>query len=279
MWCKTHNLDECKGCGTSEREHNAKGFCKRCYGKQYSPTAWSRDYEKCISCNSAERPHVAHGYCDKCYNLNYDFADEIPPCQCGCGLPVTVRRGKPNKFRQGHWARTQGPETEFHKTKFSSENSKGSKNPCYGLYGKDHPAYGHETTQETRELRRQTALKRIQNFRGKKTDIEEILSQLLDRMNVAHLPQHIIGGKFAVDEFLPDYDIIIEAWGDFWHANPTRFPKDKLTEIQKKNVIKDASRLRYLKVCGYIVIALWGYDLKNNIAKCQETIQDAILSH
>lgn len=276
MWCKTHNLDSCKGCGTSERKHNAKGFCKRCYGKQYIPIVWSRNYKECINCNSTERPHTAHGYCDRCYSLNYNFHDPIPSCQCGCGLPVTIRRGKPKNFRKGHWIRAQGPGTEFYQ--LNKERSTGENNPCYGLFGKDHPAYGHETTQETRELRRQTALKRIQNFRGKKTDIEKILSKLLDRMNLAHEPQYIIGDKFIVDEFLSDYNVIIEAWGDFWHANPKRFSKDELTEIQKKNVIKDDSRLKYLKTCGYTVITLWGYDLKNNIVKCQETIQDAILS-
>jgi G:T-mismatch repair DNA endonuclease (very short patch repair protein) len=96
-------------------------------------------------------------------------------------------------------------------------------------------------------------------------------------MNIIHSPQHIIGDKFVVDEFLPNHNIVIEAWGDFWHANPRRFSKNKLTEIQKKNVAKDDSRLKYLKACGYIVITLWGYDLKNNITKCQETIQNTIL--
>lgn len=271
MWNEYHQLECCQSCGTTKHKHFAKGFCRRCYHRNFVPAQWSRKHSRCVKCGTDQIKHVAHGLCRRCYGSTKDSG---PPCACGCGLPVSLRAGKPKKFRKGHWVRAQGPNSEFQQ--MMSRRFSGEGNPCYGLYGEDHPSYGHETTEETRELRRQHGLNLVKKRWNDKTDIEIILSDLLDELHLYHISQYVVGNKFIVDELLPEFNVIIEAWGDFWHANPARFDIDELTEVQRKNCIRDASRLKYIRKCGYTVLTFWEYDLKNNLDHCRSQILDTL---
>ena len=148
----------------------------------------------------------------------------------------------------------------------------GGNNPQYGKFGKDHPAYGHETTEETREFRRQAAVKRVASQKTKGTDIEIILSELLDELGVNHISQYNFKNKFVVDEFLPDHNAIIEANGDYWHGNPTMFPN--LNMLQKANMRRDERRWTYIHKCGYNVIFFWGNELLKHREYCRRRLVD-----
>lgn len=69
----------------------------------------------------------------------------------------------------------------------------------------------------------------------------------------------------TVDFLLSDLNIIIEANGDFWHANPTIYGKIKpLHRIHHRVIEKDIKKLNQLKLIGYNVIVVWEKDLREN---------------
>jgi very-short-patch-repair endonuclease len=86
--------------------------------------------------------------------------------------------------------------------------------------------------------------------------------------------------KFFVDFYLPQQDIIIEVFGDYWHGNSKIYGDEEglipFNEKQIKQRKKDKSRIAYLKTCHNQVIVLWEYDIKNNLGECQELIKNII---
>jgi len=254
----------CQKCGSDK--YYAKGMCKGCYRKQLTPKKWSKKFDFCKKCKSNKRHHIAHGLCHKCYRSK---TGEIL-CACGCGKPVFIYGNKPKKFRKGHWLRTQGQDSLFQKR--HKESMTGKNNPCYGKFGKDHPAYGHYTSPEVREERRQRRLKLMSKKLNKSTNIEIILSGLLDELLISHNPQYLINSRFTVDEFLPEYNLIIEAYGGYWHGDPRQFKEKDLSNMQRSNISRDKVRMTYFKRGGYKVLILWEKELIENLSWCKKQI-------
>lgn len=82
----TRKWEACRGCGSSTRRHDGKGYCKECSrrilafnrkhpGEPIPETlfgsrrgCWSNKYDACVSCGQADSPHSALGLCSKCYD-------------------------------------------------------------------------------------------------------------------------------------------------------------------------------------------------------------------
>lgn len=79
--------------------------------------------------------------------------------------------------------------------------------------------------------------------RGQLTSIEKIIYQKLKDWGIVYEIQKEINGKFIVDAFIPDHNIVIEVDGSYWH---------NLDRIKKKDKAENA----YLKKCGYKVIRI-----------------------
>lgn len=110
---------------------------------------------------------------------------------------------------------------------------------------------------------------------GKPSSIEVIGYKLLDALGVEYLPQHLIGGKFCVDAFVPSLSIVIQFDGDYWHFNPARFTEPDAR--QKKRMHLDKSQDKYMQACGYSVIRLWETDLHKNIEQVKERLRTALI--
>lgn len=73
---------------------------------------------------------------------------------------------------------------------------------------------------------------------------------------------------------------IIEFYGDFWHANPQIFNKDKILKdhlggVRVVNDIwkRDEKRIKFLKDVGYEVLVIWESDWNKNKEECIEKIR------
>lgn len=110
--------------------------------------------------------------------------------------------------------------------------------------------------------------------RGHQTAIERIGYALLDDMGLAYLPQHVIGGKFCVDAFLPEQGLVVQFNGDYWHGHPQKFPEPDAR--QRRRMRLDASQDAYMRACGYRVLRLWESDLHQHLDLTRQLISEHI---
>jgi very-short-patch-repair endonuclease len=101
---------------------------------------------------------------------------------------------------------------------------------------------------------------------SRNTKPEQQFSKILDALNLRYETQKRIE-KYICDFYLPDYGIVVEVDGDYWHANPSKFEADdliggkkmKASEIWKLDEKKSAS----IKSKGYPLIRYWASEIKN----------------
>lgn len=171
-------------------------MCEKCYDKNPIPLVWSDRFENCIQCNSTEFPPVAKGLCRRCYATQ----ESKILCACGCGQYVSMIGNKAREYIHGHKIRVQWKNPTYRKERISRFEGEG--NPMWGKFGKEHPAYKHEKTKKFRKDSSIRMLDRMEKGERKTTNIEIILSNLLDKMRIIHISQHMMYNKFVVDKYL-----------------------------------------------------------------------------
>lgn len=128
---------------------------------------------------------------------------------------------------------------------------------------------GMNWTEEHREKIRMARLK--QKFPIKDTEIEILIEKELLFNYIKYLKQVPLLNRYIVDFYLPEYNLVIECRGDYWHANP-KFYKAK--DIMKNNKLaeelweKDRIRDETLKKNGFKVCHFWEYEIKTNLKNC-----------
>lgn len=175
-----------------------------------------------------------------------------------------------------------GKETKV--TKYYLENRKNvfCSQECYYEYrskyyiGENHPQYGMKKTPEQIEKMRQITAKRIANgdFKQTNTTIHNKIKDLLSYLNINFIEEYYCK-YYVVDFYLPDFNLMIEVMGDYWHANPIKYNDyNKLHKIQKKDVKRDKSKNTYIKKYYNIdILYLWETDINNSLYKCRELIK------
>ena len=85
-----------------------------------------------------------------------------------------------------------------------------------------------------------------------------------------------------VDIHIFDKKLIIEIYGDYWHANPSKYKDDEWIETWKGNLqakdIREFDRVRkeQLESFGYSVLEIWGSDVMKNFDEVKKKIQSHI---
>ncbi len=186
------------------------------------------------------------------------------------------------------------PLTEEHKKKIS-DSIKGENHPLYGKHhtaetrfkmsekqklkiGDKNPFYGKKHTKETKNLISKTkkayylehpeaAIEssiRMKNnrhkmFCGRNTKPELKLKQILEENNIKYIQQFVIKSsknKFY-DFYLPEYNILIEVDGCYWHCKPSIYVNGHINETQKYVVINDIEKNKLAEDNGYRLIRVW----------------------
>lgn len=87
------------------------------------------------------------------------------------------------------------------------------------------------------------------------TSIEIKMAAELDASSIKYIDQFNLGNKFALDFFLPEYGIVIECDGDYWH---------RLPDVAKRDKSKNA----YIKACGYTLFRFWESEINEDVSAC-----------
>jgi len=97
---------------------------------------------------------------------------------------------------------------------------------------------------------RKLLLGHMPKFDGSFTSIEKKVYEELKRRGLLFETQKVINGKFRVDAYIPGFNLVIEADGDYWHSLP---------KVQKRDKAKNA----YLKKCGYNLLRMTEMEINN----------------
>lgn len=108
------------------------------------------------------------------------------------------------------------------------------------------------------------------------TKPQRILNTLLNQMNINYSNEYNVK-YYSVDNYLIDYNLMIEVMGDYWHYNPSTEDNKEPSASQIKTIIKDKAKHTYIKKYYDIeVLYLWENDLYNNINVCESLINEYI---
>lgn len=108
-----------------------------------------------------------------------------------------------------------------------------------------------------------------------KTKPQIITNNILDNMNISYRNEESFV-YYSVDNYLTDYNLIIEVMGDYWHSSPLKYP-NKLNDKQKHIVCRDKAKHTYIKkYYGIDILYLWEYDVLNRADVCIALISSYI---
>ena len=129
---------------------------------------------------------------------------------------------------------------------------------------------------EWHKKRSQNAIKALVNRIRKETVPEKITKEILKEIGVIFEQEKRIG------YYLCDFVIgskVIEVQGDYWHANPIIYVKDKINHTQKLNIIRDKSKKTYLENKNYKIIYLWEKDIMINKKDIKSRLIDFLINN
>lgn len=107
------------------------------------------------------------------------------------------------------------------------------------------------------------------------TKPQQIINNILEEMKIKYVNEENFK-YYSVDNYLPQYNLIIEVMGDFWHCNPLKY-KTACHTIQSNRIIKDKAKHTYIKnIYGIEVLYLWEDDIYNKTYLCKKLIQKYI---
>jgi hypothetical protein len=118
---------------------------------------------------------------------------------------------------------------------------------CMKLYGKRSWEFAYEAME------------------NKETLIEVIIRKILEEEKIkfeSYYKVYTEDGKYKeYDFYLTDKNILIEADGDYWHANPKIFSKDTLNETQIKNITNDEYKNNLANDKKITLLRFWESDI------------------
>lgn len=123
------------------------------------------------------------------------------------------------------------------------------------------------------EKSRQRAVRILSDGLISKTNTipQVIINNMLSTENISYCNEKDFK-YYCVDNYLNDYNLIIEVMGDYWHSNPNKFKL--LNNTQKNRIAKDKAKHSYIKNnYGIEILYLWEDDIINRPNLCLKLIQ------
>lgn len=107
-----------------------------------------------------------------------------------------------------------------------------------------------------------------------------IVDDILDSLKVKYQREYNIK-YYSVDNYLIDYNLMIEVQGDYFHVNPLKYDDlSQINDTQYQRIGKDKAKHSYIKnQYGIEVLYLWERDIVNNPELCKKLIKEYISNH
>lgn len=125
-------------------------------------------------------------------------------------------------------------------------------------------------TAEEKEKRFSNGLKSIygKHIGKSMSSIEEKVKNQLDENKIRYIQQksvYDIQNKkvYYLDFYIPEYKLVIECNGDYWHSKPKRIKRDKMLE-------------KFVKYTGRKIIFIWEHEIKDEWFDVMDYIKEVI---
>ena len=100
------------------------------------------------------------------------------------------------------------------------------------------------------------------------------VDNILEELNIKYVNEYNCK-YYAIDNYLSDYNLMIEVNGDYFHSNPLKFTE--LNQMQIKGITRDKRKRTYIKRYKEIdILYLWESDIKNKPELCRELILEYV---
>ena len=122
------------------------------------------------------------------------------------------------------------------------------------------------STPEGKAIRRANGVKSVLLQAGNKnrrTSIEIKMAEELTSRGIEYIEQYNLGNRFALDFFLPEYGIVVECDGDYWHRLP-------------QNMKRDKAKNAYIKACGFSLYRFWESEINRDVEACVDVVMAEI---
>lgn len=104
---------------------------------------------------------------------------------------------------------------------------------------------------------------------------QQILDTMLSELNFEYIREYCVK-YYAVDNYLMQYNLMIEVQGDYWHCSPIKFT-NKICSLQFDKISKDKAKHTYIKNHYNIeILYLWEADINNRPYLCEKLIKEYI---
>lgn len=125
---------------------------------------------------------------------------------------------------------------------------------------------------------RKRAVKMLENgeFSHTETNCQIIVNSMLDNLNIKFINEKNIDNYYTVDNYLTEYNLIIEVMGTYWHTDPRKY-KEINYKTQLDRINRDKAKHAHIKNKYNIdILYLWEKDIIDNPKICEKIIIDYI---
>lgn len=246
-------------CSAAGRDLHQSRTCDVC-GKTFI-TRGKSDQKYCSQkCNSVVQQRRRH---DSGY-----YPDKVEVICEQCGTKFMVSPSHALNTSNGSRKRFCSQQCKYiaSRQKWPVEKTKSILYTCQecGEQWYDKPSLRHRKKFCSRSCVGSATIRRLQT--ESPTSIEVATYQALRDLSIDFEPQYRIG-RWVVDAFVPELNLIIECQGDFHHCNPAVFPNGPQHDIQRKTIDRDKRRFEEFELKGYKAIQLWEKDIHSVGAK------------
>jgi very-short-patch-repair endonuclease len=259
-------------------------FCSRICKGEYTKKN-SGSIRNCIVCGkefyAAGNPKTNHICSRKCF-YEYRKTGEIYHCD-NCGKEIYVR--KYAKKRSKNFFCGTECANEFQTGEKIKLTCKICSKPfeVYPSYIKHSKLRGQTIQYCSIECRNNDPdkikmlidLNHLQNKNKSRNKLEDTGIKLIEDLDIEFIEQYLVNNKISVDLFIPDANLIIEWWGDYWHGHQTKIKNGKPDKRQRKRMALDFSQEKYLEKCGYRLLTFWEHEVYNEPEIVKEKIRTA----
>lgn len=174
---------------------------------------------------------------------------------------------------------------DMKKTNMFGDNNNFCSQECYWEYrGKYYineksPKYGIHLSQEQKIKMKEGLFNSYKNGNNRLNNkIQQSVNSMLDKNGIKYEREYFIK-YYSIDLYLPDYNLMIEVMGDYWHGSPLKYNTEKyqLNDTQLNDIIRDKRKHTYVKKYkGIEILYLWEADIKEHPEMCESLILEYI---